>query len=139
MSQRDQFPELERSIIYDDYGRTDTFNWDIENGRYLPFYFIAGELDGDKIARNGVEWDRYLTKHTYDVIIVGGGVASMLQPLFKEISDRLPSCCINKRCQEIPLVPARYGADAGIAGGAALCFQTTSNTNGVTAAILSTG
>lgn len=26
--------ELQRSIIYNDYGRTDTFNWDIENGRY---------------------------------------------------------------------------------------------------------
>jgi len=27
--------ELQKSVIYDDYGRTDTFNWDIENGRYL--------------------------------------------------------------------------------------------------------
>ena len=26
--------ELERSIIYNDYGRTDTFNWDIDNGHY---------------------------------------------------------------------------------------------------------
>ena len=26
--------ELQRSIAYDDYGRTDTFTWDIENGRY---------------------------------------------------------------------------------------------------------
>jgi hypothetical protein len=26
--------ELQRSIIYNDYGRTDTFNWDIENGSY---------------------------------------------------------------------------------------------------------
>ena len=26
--------ELQRSVIYDDYGRTDTFNWDIENGKY---------------------------------------------------------------------------------------------------------
>lgn len=26
--------ELRRSIMYDDYGRTDTFNWDIENGKY---------------------------------------------------------------------------------------------------------
>ena len=26
--------DLQRSVIYDDYGRTDTFNWDIENGRY---------------------------------------------------------------------------------------------------------
>jgi hypothetical protein len=27
--------ELQRSVIYNDYGRTDTFNWDIENGSYL--------------------------------------------------------------------------------------------------------
>ena len=73
-----------------------------------------------------------------DVIIIGGGVASMLQPLFKEISNRLPNCCINKRCQEIPLVPACYGADAGIAGGAALCWQSIAGTNGVEAALLST-
>jgi hypothetical protein len=26
--------ELQKSIIYNDYGRVDTFNWDIENGRY---------------------------------------------------------------------------------------------------------
>jgi hypothetical protein len=26
--------DLQRSIIYDDYGNTDTFNWDIENGKY---------------------------------------------------------------------------------------------------------
>jgi hypothetical protein len=26
--------ELERSVIYNDYGRTDTFNWDIEGGLY---------------------------------------------------------------------------------------------------------
>jgi Glycoside hydrolase 123, catalytic domain len=26
--------ETQRSIIYNDYGRTDTFNWDIENGSY---------------------------------------------------------------------------------------------------------
>ena len=25
---------LQRSIIYNDYGRTDTFNWDLENGTY---------------------------------------------------------------------------------------------------------
>ena len=56
-----------------------------------------------------------------DVMVMGGGVAAMLKPLFDEIRQRLPGCCINSRCQEIPLVMARYGADAGIAGGAALC------------------
>jgi len=56
-----------------------------------------------------------------DVMVMGGGVAAMLQPLFEEIRERLPRYCINSRCGEIPLVMARYGADAGIAGGAALC------------------
>jgi glucokinase len=56
-----------------------------------------------------------------DVMIMGGGVSSMLRPFFEQIREDLPSCCINPRCQEIPLLAARYGADAGIAGGAALC------------------
>jgi glucokinase len=58
-----------------------------------------------------------------DVMIVGGGVASMLQPFFAEIHDRLPSWSVNSHCQEIPLLPAHYGSDAGIAGGAALCLD----------------
>jgi len=58
-----------------------------------------------------------------DVMIIGGGAASMLQPFFGEIRDRLPSWCVNSHCQEIPLVTAHYGADAGIAGGAALCLE----------------
>jgi glucokinase len=58
-----------------------------------------------------------------DVIIIGGGVASMLQPFFKEIRDHLLAWSVNSRSQEIPLVPAHYGADAGIAGGAALCRE----------------
>ncbi|HMC60705.1 MAG TPA: ROK family protein [Candidatus Solibacter sp.] len=56
-----------------------------------------------------------------DVLIVGGGVAAMLQPFFDEAREFMPGCCVNSRCQEIPLLMARYGADAGIAGGAALC------------------
>jgi glucokinase len=59
-----------------------------------------------------------------DVMIVGGGVAAMFQPYLSEIQDRLPGCCINQRCKEIPLVAARYGEDSGIAGGAALCFAS---------------
>ncbi len=58
-----------------------------------------------------------------DVIIIGGGVGTMLKPFFAEIHDRLPRCSINQRCQEIPLLPAQYGEDAGIAGGAALCVE----------------
>ena len=56
-----------------------------------------------------------------DVMIIGGGVAAMLSPFFEEIKNHLPQWSINPRVQEIPLLIARYGADAGIAGGAALC------------------
>jgi len=57
-----------------------------------------------------------------DVLVIGGGVAAMLQPFFGEIKRRLPSWCVNPRASDIPLLMAHYGADAGIAGGAALCF-----------------
>jgi len=53
----------------------------------------------------------------------------MLTPFLGEIRDRLPACCVNQRCQEIPLVPARYGEDAGVAGGAALCFDAAKKDN----------
>jgi len=61
-----------------------------------------------------------------DVLVIGGGVAAMLQPFFEEIKSRLPAWCVNPRASEIPLVMAHYGADAGIAGGAALCAEETS-------------
>lgn len=56
-----------------------------------------------------------------DVLVMGGGVAAMLMPFFSEIKNRLPAWCVNPRASDIPLVIAHYGADAGIAGGAALC------------------
>lgn len=56
-----------------------------------------------------------------DVIVMGGGVAAMLKPFFQEITKTLPAWCVNPRASEIPLLLAHYGADAGIAGGAALC------------------
>jgi len=58
-----------------------------------------------------------------DVIVMGGGVAAMLSPFFDEIKNRLPKWCVNPHVADIPLVMAHYGADAGIAGGAALCSE----------------
>ncbi len=56
-----------------------------------------------------------------DVIVMGGGVAAMLSPFFPEMKKGIPKWSVNPRANEIPLVMAHYGADAGIAGGAALC------------------
>ena len=58
-----------------------------------------------------------------DVIIMGGGVSLMLKPFFGEMRKQLAGWCLNSRSQEIPLISACYGGDAGIAGGAALCFD----------------
>ncbi len=62
-----------------------------------------------------------------DVIILGGGVSEMLRTHFKEIQTRLKGWCVNARCGEIPLLPAHYGENSGIAGGAALCFLPDEN------------
>ena len=55
-----------------------------------------------------------------DVVVLGGGVAAMLETFFDEIKHNLPQWCVNPGASEIPLRMAHYGADAGIAGGAAL-------------------
>ena len=35
-----------------------TFYW--ENARYVPFYVVVGELDGDRLTKNALDLDRYL-------------------------------------------------------------------------------
>jgi glucokinase len=55
-----------------------------------------------------------------DVLIIGGGVAGMLAPFFGEIKERLAGLSLNPNARAIPLLPACYGEDSGIAGGAAL-------------------
>src|SRR5215475_13297492 len=60
-----------------------------------------------------------------DVMILGGGAAEMLKPSFGEIQKRMKPWCVNSRYHEIPIVPAYYGENAGIAGGAALCVTSS--------------
>jgi len=56
-----------------------------------------------------------------DIIVIGGGIAQLMSPFFAGMSRNMPKWSINQRSNEIPIVMARYGADAGIAGAAALC------------------
>jgi glucokinase len=56
-----------------------------------------------------------------DVIVIGGGVSSMLAPFLEEIRARWVGACLSPYPQETPLVLAHYKEDAGIAGAAALC------------------
>ncbi len=56
-----------------------------------------------------------------DVAVFGGGVAQLMSEFFPRMQNELPKWSINSRCCEIPLLLAKYGSDAGIAGAAALC------------------
>jgi glucokinase len=56
-----------------------------------------------------------------EIIVIGGGAATLYQPFFDTIRKRVTELSINPRSDEVPIAPARYGADSGIAGGAALC------------------
>jgi glucokinase len=87
--------------------------------------------EGDDVAREVLEetWDllavwlgNIIDLLEPDVIVVGGGVAELTSHGFARIREALPRWSINPRNGEIPLLLARYGADAGIPGAAALCF-----------------
>jgi glucokinase len=61
------------------------------------------------------------------VIVVGGGLGELMSNFFDEIRKQLPKYSINPKAGSIPFKLARYGADSGIAGGAALCLTGTTH------------
>ena len=66
-----------------------------------------------------------------DAIVVGGGVGASLAKWLPRIAAGIPSASINPRAHEIPLLPARYGADSGLAGAAALWLANAEFTRAV--------
>ena len=56
-----------------------------------------------------------------DVIVIGGGVSSMLAPFLEEIRAKWVGACLSPYPHETPLVLAHYKEDAGIVGAASLC------------------
>jgi len=58
-----------------------------------------------------------------DVIVVGGGMGAALKPWLDDVKQSSLRWTINRRADQIPLMAAHYGADAGLAGSAALWLQ----------------
>jgi len=56
-----------------------------------------------------------------EVIVIGGGASALYRPFFDRLRDRMAEFAVNPRANEAPILAAHYGADSGIAGGAALC------------------
>jgi glucokinase len=54
-----------------------------------------------------------------DIIVIGGGVARIGEPLFERLRRETPKRTINQFAAATPIVPAALGADCGIIGGAA--------------------
>ena len=88
--------------------------------------------DGDALAREVLEvtadlltvWlGNLIDLLEPDVIVFGGGVAQLMSEFFPRMQIELPKWSVNARCCEIPLLLAKYGSDAGIAGAAALCRE----------------
>lgn len=63
-----------------------------------------------------------------EVIVVGGGVSELMEGWFDHVRRQVPSWSVNQRANEIPIIIARYRADAGIAGAAALTMQAATAT-----------
>jgi predicted esterase len=41
-----------------------------ENGKYVPLYFVSGERDGEKLAKNAQDWNRYVGQRGFDAMVV---------------------------------------------------------------------
>jgi glucokinase len=93
--------------------------------------FAAGDAVASEVLQETVElltvWlGNVVDMLDPDVLVMGGGVAAMVRPFFEDIKKNLPRWAINPHVADIPLLIAHYGADAGIAGGAALCVGDAS-------------
>jgi len=54
-----------------------------------------------------------------DIVVIGGGVARMGEPLFSRLRRIVPSRTINQLAGQTPIVPAQLAANVGILGAAA--------------------
>ncbi|HMK29184.1 MAG TPA: ROK family protein [Terriglobales bacterium] len=65
-----------------------------------------------------------------EVVVFGGGVSELMRPWYGNIRQHVQNWSVNQRAGEIPLLQAHFGADAGIAGGAALCMAMRNSSVG---------
>lgn len=61
-----------------------------------------------------------------DVIVMGGGVAGIGEPLFSRLRALVPEHTINQAARKLPIVPALLAENAGILGAASVVLPRTS-------------
>jgi glucokinase len=55
-----------------------------------------------------------------EIIVIGGGVSRIGEPLFERLRTIVPTRTVNPYARELPIVPAHFGENAGIVGAAAV-------------------
>jgi glucokinase len=53
-----------------------------------------------------------------DIVVIGGGIAGIGEPLFSRLRRIVPSRSINQFADQTPIVPAELGSNAGMVGAA---------------------
>ena len=81
----------------------------------------TGEDDLDELAaRLGAWLGAVMSLLDPGIIVVGGGVAQIGEPLFGRLRAAAPRWTVNPYARQIPIVPAEFGAEAGVIGAAAV-------------------
>jgi glucokinase len=101
-------------------------NLDAVNAEIVAEAFRQGDPLAAEVLRETVDFLAIWAGNVIDllepdILIFGGGLAELMSGFFGRIRKQLPRWCVNQRCAEMPMVLAKYGSDAGIAGAAALC------------------
>jgi glucokinase len=101
-------------------------NVDAIRGETVGKAFIAGDPFARELIMETIEMLAVWLANMIDlldpeVIVIGGGAAMLYQPFMEQLRERITQLTVNPRAGEVPVVSAYYGADSGIAGGAALC------------------
>jgi glucokinase len=65
-----------------------------------------------------------------DIIVIGGGVAKIGEPLFERLRAIVPTRTVNPYAGELPIVPAQFGENAGIVGAAAVVIALLAERQG---------
>jgi glucokinase len=112
-------------------------------GRLVELAGCVGDIRAEHVSQGYIEGDALATEILTDtaqllavwignivdllepdVIVLGGGVSEMISPMLGAIAEQVPGWSVNPRAAEIPIVLAKYGAESGIAGAAALVLST---------------
>jgi glucokinase len=102
-------------------GNVQAVTGEIVNEGYQAGDPIAREVIDETIDVLGYWLGNIVDLLEPDVIVMGGGVSTTLAPFLGEIRERWTGKVVNPWPDQVPLVLARYGEEAGIAGAAALC------------------